>query len=60
MADMFSLSLISFEVVFEEEPFYSLNLTQMMKQVGEQGVTPDMPVEVPVDVITIYGEVVAH
>ncbi|XP_063438657.1 uncharacterized protein LOC134719596 [Mytilus trossulus] len=49
MADIYSLSLIGFEVVFEEEPFYNLNLTQLMKQVGEQGVTPDIPDEVPVD-----------
>ncbi|CAC5403485.1 unnamed protein product [Mytilus coruscus] len=49
MADMYSLSLICYEVVFEDEPFYNMSLTQLMKQVGEQGVTPDIPNEKPID-----------
>lgn len=49
MSDMYSLSLICFEVVFDEEVFYNMSLTQMMKQVGEQGVTPDIPTTVLID-----------
>lgn len=42
-ADVYSLSLIVYEVIFEEEPFYDYTYPQLQKQVGEAGVTPDIP-----------------
>ncbi|XP_045168424.1 uncharacterized protein LOC123531482 [Mercenaria mercenaria] len=42
-ADIYSLSLIFFEVVFEDEPFYDFNIPQLMKNVGEKGVSPEIP-----------------
>jgi len=37
MADVYSIGLVFFEVVCEEEPFGDLNIHQMHKQVGENG-----------------------
>lgn len=46
MSDMYSYSLIVFEVCCEEEPFYNLNYPQLRKQVGELGLTPEIPPDV--------------
>ncbi|CAC5425747.1 unnamed protein product [Mytilus coruscus] len=46
MSDMYSYSLIVFEVCCEEEPFYKLNYPQLRKQVGELGLTPEIPSDV--------------
>ncbi|CAC5425745.1 unnamed protein product [Mytilus coruscus] len=46
MSDMYSYSLIVFEVSCEEEPFYKLNYPQLRKQVGELGLTPEIPHDV--------------
>lgn len=43
MSDMYSYSLIVFEVCCEEEPFYNLTYHQLRKQVGELGLTPEIP-----------------
>ena len=43
-ADVYSLGLVIYEVIFEQEPFYNLTTNdQLQKQVGEAGVTPDIP-----------------
>ena len=42
-ADIYSLSLIMYEVLFQAEPFYNLSYAQLRKQVGEMGKTPDIP-----------------
>ena len=47
-ADIYSLSLIIYEVVFEEEPFYSFSYAQLRQQVGEKGRTPDIPDKIKV------------
>ena len=47
--DIYSLSLIIYEVLFEEEPFYNFTYAQLRKQVGEMGRTPELPDNVKVD-----------
>jgi len=42
-SDIYSLGLIMFEVLYQEEPFYGLNYAQLQKQVGDKGVTPEIP-----------------
>lgn len=42
-ADIYSLALVMFEVVFEEEPFYDYSLQQLIKYVGKYGVSPEVP-----------------
>ncbi|MEW8546843.1 MAG: protein kinase [Candidatus Thiodiazotropha sp.] len=42
-ADVYSLGLVIYEVIFEEEPFYNFTYDQLQKQVGEAGVTPSIP-----------------
>ncbi|XP_047143743.1 uncharacterized protein LOC124817551 [Hydra vulgaris] len=49
MCDIYSLSLIFFEIIYEEEPFNNLSYAQLQKQVGENGLTPDIPSNVSVD-----------
>ncbi|VDI08741.1 Hypothetical predicted protein [Mytilus galloprovincialis] len=46
MSDMYSYSLIVFEVCCEDEPFYKLTYQQLRKQVGELGLTPEIPSDV--------------
>ena len=48
-ADIYSLALIMFEVIFEEEPFYNLNYAQLQKQVGDAGKTPEVPENSEID-----------
>ncbi|KAK3103334.1 hypothetical protein FSP39_018557 [Pinctada imbricata] len=48
-ADMYSFSLVVFEVVCVEEPFYKMNYAQLQKQVGERGLLPKIPEEIHVD-----------
>ncbi|XP_065658875.1 probable serine/threonine-protein kinase drkA [Hydra vulgaris] len=43
MCDIYSLSLILFEIIYEEEPFNNLSYVKLQKQVGEIGITPDIP-----------------
>ena len=39
-ADIYSLSLVYIEVIYEEEPFYDFTYPQLMQQVGQNGVKP--------------------
>ena len=48
-ADIYSLALIIYEVMIEEEPFYNMNYAQLRKQVGDGGRTPDIPDDVALD-----------
>ncbi|KAK3597292.1 hypothetical protein CHS0354_010924 [Potamilus streckersoni] len=48
-ADSYSLSLIIYEVICEEEPFYDFTYAQMRKQVGEKGAVPEFPVDIKID-----------
>ena len=48
-ADVYSLGLVMFEVIYEDEPFYDLNLAQLMKQVGENGLKPEVPSDIKVN-----------
>ncbi|WAR29213.1 CTR1-like protein, partial [Mya arenaria] len=41
-ADIWSLGLVIFETIFDEEPFYNLSLIQLKKQVGEKGLKPEI------------------
>ncbi|XP_065659968.1 probable serine/threonine-protein kinase DDB_G0267514 [Hydra vulgaris] len=50
MCNIYSLSLILFEIIYEEEPFNNLSYVQLQKQVGENGITPDIPRDVSVDI----------
>jgi len=40
-ADVYSMALVAYEVVYEEEPFYDLSYAQLQKQVGEKGLKVD-------------------
>ncbi|KAL3884063.1 hypothetical protein ACJMK2_030286 [Sinanodonta woodiana] len=48
-ADAYSLSLIIYEVIYEEEPFYDFTYAQLRKHVGEKGALPDVPVDIKID-----------
>ncbi|XP_052766094.1 uncharacterized protein LOC128207294 [Mya arenaria] len=41
-ADIWSLGLVIFETIFDEEPFYNLSLIQLKKQVGEKRLKPEI------------------
>lgn len=41
--DIYSLALIIYEVLFQTEPYYNLTVSQVRKQVGEEGKLPDIP-----------------
>lgn len=43
MADVYSFSLIIFEVIFEQEPFQTLDISEAEKQIRESGLTPTIP-----------------
>ncbi|XP_063432938.1 dual specificity protein kinase splB-like [Mytilus trossulus] len=43
MADVYSFSLIIFEVIFEQEPFQTLDISEAAKQIRESGLTPTIP-----------------
>ncbi|XP_053393638.1 uncharacterized protein LOC128555395 [Mercenaria mercenaria] len=45
-ADIYSLSLIIFEVVFEEEPFYDFDIQQLVRYVGRFGISPEIPKDI--------------
>ncbi|KAH3851045.1 calcium-dependent protein kinase 5-like [Dreissena polymorpha] len=47
--DIWSLALIVFEIVYEEEPYPDFNLMQLQKQVGEKGCAPEVPEGVDVN-----------
>ncbi|XP_052275067.1 uncharacterized protein LOC127874640 isoform X2 [Dreissena polymorpha] len=47
--DIWSLALIVFEIVYEEEPYPDFNLMQLQKQVGEKGSAPEVPEGVDVN-----------
>ena len=42
-ADIYSYSLVIYEIIYEEEPFPKLNYNQLHKQVGERGMQPSIP-----------------
>ncbi|MEW8487909.1 MAG: protein kinase, partial [Candidatus Thiodiazotropha sp.] len=43
-ADIYSIGLVIYEIIFEQEPFYNLTTyDQLQQQVGEAGLTPDIP-----------------
>lgn len=43
MADVYSFSLIIFEVIFDQEPFQTLDISEVEKQIRESGLTPTIP-----------------
>ncbi|KAK3103654.1 hypothetical protein FSP39_020785 [Pinctada imbricata] len=45
-ADIYSFSLIIYEVICEEEPFYKMNYRQLQTQVGEKGLIPSVPEQI--------------
>ena len=45
-ADVYSYSLIVYEVVCEEEPFYKFRYAQLQREVGERGLLPQIPEEI--------------
>ena len=49
MSDVYSLGLIFFEVIYEEEPFYDMTYAQLQKQVGDAGKTPKLSADFNVD-----------
>jgi serine/threonine protein kinase len=48
MSDIYSYSLVVFEVICEDEPFYNLNYQQLKKQVGELRLLPDIPNDISI------------
>lgn len=48
MSDIYSYSLVVFEVICEDEPFYNLNYQQLKKQVGELCLLPDIPNDISI------------
>ena len=48
-ADIYSLALIIYEVMTEEEPFYNISYAQLQRQVGYGGRTPAIPDDVTMD-----------
>ncbi|KAK3597293.1 hypothetical protein CHS0354_010925 [Potamilus streckersoni] len=48
-ADSYSLSLIIYEVICEEEPFYDFTYAQLRKQVGRKGEVPQFPIDIKID-----------
>ncbi|KAL4239962.1 hypothetical protein ACF0H5_000759 [Mactra antiquata] len=48
-ADIYSLALLIFEIIYEEEPFYELTYAQLQKQVGENHLQVSIPGEPSVD-----------
>ncbi|KAK3597290.1 hypothetical protein CHS0354_010922 [Potamilus streckersoni] len=48
-ADAYSLSLIIYEVICEEEPFYDYTYAQLRKQGGEKGAVPEFPLNIKID-----------
>ncbi|KAL3884067.1 hypothetical protein ACJMK2_030289 [Sinanodonta woodiana] len=48
-ADAYSLSLIIYEVIYEEEPFYDFTYAQVRKHVGEKGAVPEVPVDIKIN-----------
>ena len=48
MSDIYSYSLVVFEVICEEEPFYNLNYQQLKKQVGELRLLPEIPKDISI------------
>jgi serine/threonine protein kinase len=48
MSDIYSYSLVVFEVICEDEPFYNLNYQQLKKQVGELYLIPDIPPDISI------------
>ena len=48
-ADIYSLALIIYEVMTEEEPFYNMSYIQLQRQVGDGGRTPAIPDDVTLD-----------
>ena len=55
-ADIYSLALIIYEVMFEDEPFYNMTFAQLQKQVGVGGKTPDIPDNVTIDAVRKVDE----
>jgi len=49
MSDIYSYSLVVFEVICEDEPFYNLNYQQLKKQVGELHLIPDIPIDISIN-----------
>ena len=49
MSDVYSLGLIFFEVIYEEEPFYNMTYAQLQKQVGDAGKTPKLSTDFDVN-----------
>lgn len=49
MSDIYSYSLVVFEVICEDEPFYNLNYQQLKKQVGELYLLPDIPPDISIN-----------
>lgn len=49
MSDMYSYSLVVFEVICEDEPFYNLNYQQLKKQVGELHLLPEIPNDISIN-----------
>ena len=48
MSDIYSYSLVVFEVICEDEPFYNLNYQQLKKQVGELRLLPEIPKDISI------------
>ena len=48
-ADVWSLGLVIYEVIFEQEPFEDLTQLQLQTQVGKQKMTPEIPDDVNVN-----------
>lgn len=51
--DMYSLSLVVYEVCYEGEPFFDLNYNQMRTHVGQKGMTPEILDEPEVDCVIL-------
>jgi len=49
LADVWSLGLVIYEVIFKQEPFEDLTELQLQKQVGKQKMTPEIPDDVNVN-----------
>lgn len=47
-ADMYSASLVVFEIIYEEEPFPRLKYAQLCEHVGRGTMTPDIPNELQI------------
>lgn len=41
-ADVYSMALVIYEVIYEEEPFYNLSYAQLQTQIGKNGRLPDL------------------